>query len=201
MPVPYEQLNVRHNPFGELTEAERAELAVVDIDDACDFLRRPHSAVQCLGEKGFGKTTHLLAIRLRFKEAGYVHIPEGERAAVPDGSPILVDEAQRLTWRQRRRVFPESRPLVLGTHRDFESALRRAGRNVRTIQVHQSTTADRIYELLNRRIEHARRSSLPVPSIRPATVQQLQERFGSDVRAMLGWMYERFETLDHIQEI
>lgn len=201
MPVPYEQLNVRHNPFGELTEAERAELAVVDINDACDFLRRPYSAVQFVGEKGFGKTTHLLAIRLRFKEAGYVHIPEGERAAVPDGSPILVDEAQRLTWRQRKRLFPERRPLVLGTHRDFESALRRAGRNVRTIQVHRSTTAERIHELLNRRIEHARRSSLPVPSIRPATVKQLQERFGSDVRAMLGWMYERFEALDHVREI
>jgi hypothetical protein len=130
-----------------------------------------------------------------------VHIPEGERAAVPDGSPILVDEAQRLTWRQRRRLFPERRPLVLGTHRDFESALLRAGRNVRTIQVQKYTTAERICELLNRRIEHARRSSLPVPSIRPATVQQLQERFGSDVRAMLGWMYERFETLDHVREI
>ena len=97
--LPYVHLNLRRNPFGEFSEDERTALAVVNVDGICTRLDSPEYAVQFVGEKGYGKTTHLLAILARCSGAGYVHIPEGERAEVPDGCPILIDEAQRLTCR------------------------------------------------------------------------------------------------------
>lgn len=201
MPVPYESLNVRRNPFGEFSEAERTTLAVVEISSLCSFLQQPGTAVQFVGEKGFGKTTHLLAVRASFPDAAYVHIPEGERASVPAGNPVLVDEAQRLTWWQRRRLFPAQTPLVLGTHRDFTPALLRAGRKVRTIPVQQGTTVGRLHTLLNQRIEHVRRTGGPTPTVSMETTERLLRECGPNVRLILSRLYDCFENLQRIKPL
>ena len=115
MQLAFLHLNLKRNPFGEITEDERARLAVVDIDRILAALQNPHCAVQFLGEKGYGKTTHLIALRSRLSGAGYVHIPEGETRPLPEGNPIMIDEAQRLTWWQQKTLFRKKVPLVLGT--------------------------------------------------------------------------------------
>ncbi|MCP4511738.1 MAG: hypothetical protein GY826_35655, partial [Fuerstiella sp.] len=149
--LPYAHLNLRRNPFGEFSEDERTALALVDVDAIITRLDDPQYVVQFVGEKGYGKTTHLLAIRSRLRDAGYVHIPEGERAPIPSGCPILIDEAQRLTCWQQLQVFRSNIPLVLGTHRDFHRQLRLAGRVVETIDVQQGTDVERLHRLLNAR--------------------------------------------------
>jgi len=100
--LPFAHLNLRRNPFGEFSAEDWTRLADVDLEEFDGLLAEAGSVVQFVGEKGYGKTTHLLAIGARFPGSGYVHIPEGERAEVPGGNPLLIDEAQRLTWRQRR---------------------------------------------------------------------------------------------------
>lgn len=199
--LPYAHLNLRRNPFGDFSEADRAALAIVDIDDIVRRLSEPKFVVQFVGEKGYGKTTHLLAIRAQFPDAGYVHIQEGEKAALPTGSPILIDEAQRLTLLQRRRLFRQAVPLVLGTHFDFESDLRRAGRNVLTISVEQHTNVERLHQLLNARIEWVRRTSAPIPAVTQKTAATLLEEFGPNVRGILGRLYDSFENLQHVDDI
>ena len=60
---PYHRFQVHRNPFGELTRSERAALAVIDrLDDYHQHLHKPLAALQFVGECGFGKTTHLLAL-------------------------------------------------------------------------------------------------------------------------------------------
>ena len=81
--LPFSHLNLRRNPFGELTAAERTRLAIVEFDAALQHLKSPRSVVQVVGEKGYGKTTHLLALAAQFSEHAYVHIPEGQRATIP----------------------------------------------------------------------------------------------------------------------
>ena len=61
-PLPYACINLRRNPFGDLDLAERAELAIVDVASIIARLDNPRYAVQFVGDKGCGKTTHLLAI-------------------------------------------------------------------------------------------------------------------------------------------
>lgn len=193
--LPYRHLNLRHNPFGELTESERVDLAVVCVDDVVALLRNPKQVVQYVGEKGHGKTTHLLKIRDAFPDCGYVHIPEGERRSVPLGNPVLVDEAQRLTRWQRRRLFREDRALVLGTHQDFQPQLQKAGRQITTIAACGQTSLNRMRQIVIDRIEFARRDSGPVPTVPDETLKRLLQSEGGDIRTMLQILYDSLQTM------
>lgn len=198
----FSYLNLRRNPFGELTVAERTAGAIVDCDAALRHLALPRSVVQVIGEKGFGKTTHLLALAAHFVENAYVHIPEGQRAAIPEtGEPLLIDEAQRMTLLQRWRTFRSDRRLILGTHTDFESALRRAGRPILTIAANQFTDELRVHTLLNARVQAARRADGQIPAITISTASKLFAQFGSDIRSMEHAMYDTFQQLRNIQDV
>lgn len=193
--LPYAHLNLRRNPFGELTVDDWVTLADVEIEEAVATLSQSRTAIQYVGEKGHGKTTHLLAINSQFPNAGYLHIPDGKRRKIPAGSPILIDEAQRLAVWQRWWLFCSSIPLVLGTHRDFRTELVRAGRQVTTIEVAHQTDAVRLHRLLNARIAAVRRGPGRIPAISPDTTNELLKRFGPNVRAIVHALYSEFQTL------
>lgn len=112
MQSPYATYNLRRNPFGELTRDERAELAVVDgLDEWIQALNDERTAIQFVGDCGFGKTTHLLAIEKRLPEAAYIYYPEtGPRPPLPCQRPVLVDEADRMGWRQHMRLLRRGWP-------------------------------------------------------------------------------------------
>jgi hypothetical protein len=204
--LPFEHLNLRRNPFGEFSAEERTQLAIVDLTAALDHLQaavQKHPPVlQVIGEKGFGKTTHLLSIATHFPSASYIHIPEGESASIPiDGEPLLIDEAQRLTLWQRLKLFRSQRTLVLGTHRDFTQHLKRAGRSVLTLDASRHTSPERIERILNDRITSVRRSSGPIPKITTATANTLFGLYGSDLRSIQHHLYEVFQNLESVQEV
>lgn len=205
--LPFAHLNLRRNPFGELSAAERVELAVLDIEESVRHLKsgvhdRTRPALQMLGDQGFGKSTHLLALAARFPGSAYLYIAEGERARIPDhGEPLLIDEAQRLTLWQRIRLFRSGRTLVLGTHRDFSPQLQRAGRTVLTLTADRHTTAGRVAEILNARIQAARRGDGPVPSIRMETAERLFGNFGPDLRSIQHSLYEVFQKLGSVEDV
>jgi len=199
--LPYAGLNLRCNPFGELSVDDWTALAVVDVDSIVALLGNPEAAVQFVGEKGYGKTTHLLSLRGRLPNSGYVHIPEGQKAELPTGNPVMVDEAQRLTFWQRRRLFPSSVALVLGTHRDFHAELRRAGRYVKTIAVERGTTPERLRKLVDARIQWARRDDDDVPVVTEATITSLLHKYGPNIRGALHELYSLFQNLDGIRDV
>lgn len=201
MQLPYIHLNLTHNPFGELTESERVSLAIVCVDEVIALLKDPRQVVQYIGEKGHGKTTHLLKIREAFPCCGYVHIPEGERRPVPDGEPVLIDEAQRLTFWQRKSLFRDRRPLVLGTHRDFQAELQKAGRVVTTIAACGHTSLQRLRQIVNDRIEFARRGPGPIPSVSDHALKKLLQTREGDIRSMLQVLYDRFQTMETVSEL
>lgn len=199
--LPYAHLNLRRNPFGEFTESERIDVAVVEIQPIVDQLQAPEYAVQFLGEKGYGKTTHLLKLRSKFANAGYVHIPEGTRGQIPSGSPILIDEAQRLTFLQRWKLFRNNVPLILGTHKDFHFELRAAGRRVETIHVEDKTCVHRLHSLLNVRIESVRRESGDLPEVTVETCNTLLKKHGPNIRAILHELFELTQTMPSIKKL
>lgn len=199
--LPYAHLNLRQNPFGHVDLAERDELAVVDIGAVVERLASPRYAVQFVGDRGSGKTTHLLAVADRFPGAAYVHFAEGQRPPIPVGSPLLIDECQRVPRRDRREALRRGVPLVLATHRDFSRELRSAGYDVETVEVARWTTPERLCELLNRRIQRVRRGDGPVPSVSLGTAGQLLSRFGPNVRAIETHLYDVFHELDDIRDV
>ena len=199
--LPFAHLNLCRNPFGELSFADRAGLAVVEIDRFVRRVRQPGYAVQFLGDKGRGKTTHLLALRQHFPEAPYLHIGEGQRPRIPRGHPLMIDEIQRLPRWRRRWVFRRSVSLVIGTHEDVSAELLRAGFEVDSIEAGALLDAERLHEILNRRIRWARRAPGPVPRVTLNTAGALIERFGDDVRAIEWHLYEMFQGLEEIKNV
>ncbi len=196
--LPFAHLNLRRNPFGELEPEERAALAVVDVARFVRRLEQPGYAVQFMGEKGRGKTTHLLAILRHFPQAAYIHICEGQRPRIPHGQPLLIDEIQRLPRRRRRRVFRRPVSLAIGTHQDVSSELVRAGFEVNSVKPSEQLDSRRLHQILNRRIEWARRGPGPLPQVGLQTIQEMIDRFGDDLRAVELYLYDRFQNLPGI---
>jgi hypothetical protein len=205
MSLPYEHLNLRCNPFGEMDHQQRAGLAVVDIDETVARLNAGRFAVQLLGGRGRGKTTHLLAIRAHFAAARYMHIAEGQVIAslpeAPADEPIFLDELQRLAAPLRKKLFAGDNPLVLGTHRNFARALKRAGYQTQTVRPARLISPERIRNIFERRIEHARRRNGAVPRVKPDTIAELLRRYGSNIRKMEHEMYERFQELRRVGDV
>ena len=192
--LPFAHLNLRRNPFGELPPLERVRVAVVDIACWLPWLSGDRRALQWVGDCGRGKTTHLLALHARLPQAAYVYLPEeGGCPPIPAGRPLLIDEAQRLPWRTRSRVFNSGCPLVLGTHVDLSRPLRRHGYQVRTVQVAAGVDADRLATIINRRIDAARLAAGPVPQLSMGDAQRLLERWRDDIRGIEGFLYERMQ--------
>jgi hypothetical protein len=197
MSLPFAHLNLRYNPFGELPLDRRPGLAILDPSPLLARLEAPRATLQFLGEKGRGKTTHLLTLAA-LRPGPYVHLPEdGPLPDVPLGEPLLyLDESQRLGWRARRALFKGPSRLVLGTHEDHSRQLRRAEREVTTVHVADQLTPERLGEIVERRVEAARRGPGQVPRVPLAGLGALLARFGDDLRGIEHHLYERFQALE-----
>jgi hypothetical protein len=193
--LPWARWNLRRNPFGELTRDERADVAVVDVGAIARGVAGPHHAVQLIGGCGRGKTTRMLTLARQLAGASYVYLPEdGPCPAIAEGDPILIDEAQRLPRAAARLIFARGLPLVLATHRDLSRRLRRFGYAVSTERIGDGNTPELICELLNRRIEASRLGAGPVPLVSLTDARGLFRRFGSDIRGIEDYLYDRVQT-------
>ena len=195
--LPFARLNLIRNPFGELTPAERAEAAVIDFSRWRQLLQQSEPvAIQFVGECGRGKSTHLHALKHKLSESAYVYLPEdGPLPKIPIGSPLLIDEAQRLGWRRRREAFGRGVHLVLGTHVDLSKPLRRAGYDVQTYEVSQQVSAEHLQRIFQRRIELARLGEGKLPDVSAALIRTLMNRHQDCIRAMEADLYEHFNQM------
>ena len=209
MPIidsPYAYLGLWRNPFGELTAAERSELAVVDTEPLIAHLTNPRGVVQFVGDCGYGKTTHLLAIRRQLSAAPLVYFPPtGPRPPLPPDRPLLVDEAQRMGWRRRRALLASPGPLVIATHVDLSPSLRRAGFEVLSVDVAAPKEPVQLVDILNRRVLASRISAsrdaggvgaraAGVPSVDEPLAAWLIDQFESNLRRIESFLYEDLQA-------
>lgn len=191
---PFHRYNLFRNPFGELSRSERGELAVFDIAPWAQILSDARHVVQFIGECGRGKTSHLLAIQHAMPEFEYIYLPEdGARPKVPKYRPIIVDEAQRLSLRQLRRVLAESGPLVFGTHVDLSLQIQEAKLQACTLHVGDALQASRLMAILNSRMAASRLTDGPVPQISNAAAVRLIDNYGTDIRSIEKHLYDEFQ--------
>jgi hypothetical protein len=195
--------NLFRNPFGELTREERCDLAVVDLAPILNRIAAPHArpprprfrpytAYQLVGDVGRGKTTRMLAIARQFPSASYVYLPEDEPCpSIPCGTPLMIDEAQRLPRKVRRTIFGSGETLILATHRDLTGPLRRSGYEVTTERIGQELSAELLTEMLNRRINASRRDlRQPAPLLQVTEAEELIRRYGTNIRSIESYLYE-----------
>lgn len=194
--LPYAKLNLLRNPFGQLSRDDLVAAAVVDLDSWLEPLNNPRFALQLMGDCGRGKSTHLLSLLAHFLDGAYIYLPEnGPMPKIPRGRPLFIDEAQRLPWATRYFVFRRGVPLVLATHSDLTSPLRRAGYTVETATVSMKISLERLQQIFRRRIELARLGDGEIPHISVEEIKSLIRRFGDNIRAMEDDLYQRFHTM------
>lgn len=204
---PWTRLNLRWNPFGEPPVEAVGDLIVVpDETELLDWLRRRRAIIQFLGSGGRGKTARLRLIQCRFPAVPYVYLAEGEPPPTlprlvtpPEGGPaLLLDEAQRLPSRRRRRLFREASRtgsvLVLASHQDLDDELCAEDLISHTIIV-EGLDEERLMEIVNRRLEWARAGDGPLPMLSRRETRELVDRFGDDLRSLLDELYENYQDL------
>lgn len=194
----FSRLNLRFNPFGELSQEDRSKLADIDETWIQRVISEPGSTWQVIGPCGFGKSTHLLAFLEIVTDAAYVYLDETLTTSLPDpiATIMLIDEAQRLTKRQRKKLFASSATLVMATHEDLSNDLSRSKRKPITIDLTSGMDEERLRRILNNRIEFARRSKGPLPSINPEAATKLFARHGGNLRQIESTLYELFQQLN-----
>jgi hypothetical protein len=194
---PYHRWNLTRNPFGEWTRAERAELAVVEhLDVWIEMMNNPRVAIEFVGDCGFGKTTHLLALMKTIPNIQYVYYPPtGRRPALPRWRPLLIDEAQRMGYFRRREMLRGGGPIAIGSHISLSSNLRKSGFEVTTVNVELPMSPTQINCILNRRIQACRlNQDQPLPLVDEAQALQLSYRFGGNLRRIEDFLYEQFQA-------
>ena len=201
----YSRLGLRFNPFGELDRQQRIENALprCDLDSIRSYLQDnsclQQRAVQFMGPRGSGKSTHLLLLAARLPDFHYVHLPVDSKRDVPVCTNLMIDEVQRAGRRQQTLLFRNAQRVVLGTHRDFSNRLEESGFEVQTIALDEQPQIDWLVKTLNRKIELAQRpmaTKRAIPRIRHQTVVQLRQEFGSDIRGLEGRLYDVFQALN-----
>lgn len=202
--LPFQELNLRINPFGALTAEESAKLAVVNIDlnSYARRLNRPGFAIQFFGSSGRGKSTHISVIHAHFPDQPYTYIPDGEPVPkIPDTSVQFIDEMQRIPRSSRLTILKRQASFVIGSHRDHSREFKQAGLEYKVFRLH-GLTIDRLMIIVRQRIEWARRNPQPpIPYLTKEAAHNLITMYGDDLWAIENHLYEVFQELNQVGEV
>lgn len=183
--------NLRWNPFEELPLAER-HLVAVNIPS---LEPKKGQAILILGEKGRGKTTHLLTLHQQHLDAPYIHLPEfGKQPRIPKADLIFLDEAQRLPRLLRGQIWRRAKAWVIASHQDQQTELERAGFVVQVVYLHGLSLA-KLEQIVLNRLEWARRNSGELPQVPRQMLLELLEQHGDNLRSIEDTLYDYYQNL------
>lgn len=154
----YREVGLVRNPFSTQALAERHVFLDRGLSQPKPFTG---TMVQLVGDRGFGKSTHLH--HWRSGEPGPYHYiplePYRERWSTPPSAAtgiVYGDEVDRMPVALRRSWFralaKAQATVVVGTHDDLSKVARRAGLAVVTYAL-APLTLDELVELLSRRFQ------------------------------------------------
>jgi energy-coupling factor transporter ATP-binding protein EcfA2 len=187
----YATLNLLWNPFSEPNQEERAALAV----QMPNFLLEPKKAILFLGEKGRGKTTHLLALQQKNPNAPYIHLPEfGKHPSIPRARIIFLDEAQRLPRLTRQFIWQRAKTWVIASHENHTYELEQAGFSVQVVSL-TGLTLEKLEAIIKQRLEWARRSNGEIPRVSKEKLRQLLTEYGDNLRGIEGALYDEYQQM------
>lgn len=190
------------NPFRALSFDEWADVAVLHPQLAPLANHAAH--LQIIGRKGRGKTSALLALADLLTQSGksvcYERLPIGQMHFTSQFDAVdvfLLDEAQRLSFSERRRLFklPVNR-FVIGTHITYLPWFVLNGLPLKTIKLSQQSRHERVAHLtsmIEQRLTYFSASEASLPLSDDAYIWLIR-RFGDDYRAIEWFLYDVFQT-------
>lgn len=199
---PFHAIGLRANPFRALTDDEWASLARLPQTVARAF-DAGHEHLQLLAPLGHGKTSALLAFQARCRAAGtpaaYEYVPEGAgqfHNPLAGLKVFLLDEAQRLSRRERSRLLAAGRHtrLVLASHHDLTPHFARAGLPLCSLQL-LPLDLPAFEALIQQRLAFFGLPGGPRHHLAPAALQALHAACAGNLRLAEQWLYEVFQRL------
>jgi hypothetical protein len=195
---PFHAIGFKCNPFRALTDDEWPAVAVLPLALQA-ALSRGVANLQILGPLGHGKTTALLAVADRLRAAGnraaYEYLPDGQSRFITQAAGpgyFLLDEAQRLSGRERQRLVRlPGIHFVLGSHEDFSPLF--AARRLALTTIRIDNDEDHLAALLERRLAYFALDGVPAITFDASAVRFLHRMFGGNVRAAQHFLYEVFQ--------
>ncbi len=205
----HHRLGYRKNPFGALTQEEWTAVSFLP-DEAAAALEEGTAHVQLLGRDGCGKTSALLQMAARLEARGqavvYEYIPEGQ-SWFEEGNGrfdvFILDEAQRLNWRQRRRWLKLGRAhrLIFSSHVDLTPYFKRRGWPLYSFDVAAAVSPAAYAAWIERRLAYFALPQTPAAALAPDAIQFLYDTFGPNVREAEYFMYEVWQGLTEAENI
>jgi len=173
-------------------------------------IQAPFTHLQLLGPQGSGKSTCLRKLTHQFREEGlqvaYEYLPLGQREYRTNTAGLdifLLDEAQRLRRRERRRLLRDAGRLrlVLGSHADWERHFARWGMSIQTVTLGDSLTADTLHALLVQRLDYFALPGAERVMLAADAVPFLLDTFGGNLRKMEYFLYEAWQQQERVTTI
>lgn len=205
----HHRLGYRKNPFGALTAVEWTAVSFLP-DEVAAALADGRTHIQLLGRDGCGKSSLLLGMAERLRQNGqtvvYEYIPEGQNwfeQGSPDFDVFLLDEAQRLNWRQRRRWLKlgGKHRLIFSAHVDLQAHFQRRGWPLYVFDVATAVTPATYAAWMERRLTYFAIPQIPAATLSPDAVQFLYDTFGANIREAEYFMYEVWQGLAEVGEV
>lgn len=194
-------LGLRANPFGALTPEEWTAVAFLPVS-VPQILAHDFGHLQLLGPKGCGKTTTLYKLTEHFRQQGgrvvYEYLVEGQTCFETDLSRVdvfVLDEAQRLTWRQRRRWLQKATAVtfIFSSHKNLSTHFARRNLPLQTVQIGAVISLATYQAWLNKRLAYFALPNVPHLRMTDDAADYLWQRFGKDMREAEYFMYEVFQ--------
>ena len=92
--------------------------------------------------------------------------------------------------------FLRYRAVAMATQKDLAVWFRESGFETRTILMPDRVSLSRLIEMVQRRLEWARRGPGPVPSVERSTLKKLLDLHGPDLKAIQTDLYDRYQQLE-----
>lgn len=210
-PFSFRPLGYRRNPFGALTDSEWAAIAVVP-EVVATAVADDDVHVQLIGPAGSGKTTILRRLSRQLQQPDrhvvYEYLPDGQRHFLTPLQPLdvfLLDEAQRLSWWQRRRwlnwVQYGNRRTIFSSHQDLGAHFARRALPLVTFRVDRLVTAESVRVMLMRRLAHFALEESERITLSEDAVHFLYQTFGAELREMAYFLYEVWQQQTEVGEL
>lgn len=199
---PFVAIGYRRNPFGVLTDAEWAEVAVLPPAVRAAWDTGEH--VQLLGPMGCGKTTTLRALQQVAQLAGqqvvYEYLPIGQhrfRTRPFPTTTFCLDEGQRLWWGERWRLrrYGRTTRLLIGSHEDLRPWFVRDGQPIHSLQLTETITLAHWQSWLARRLAYFALPQRERPFLTDTGINWLYQQFGYNLREAEYLLYDVWQAL------
>jgi len=168
---------------------------------AVPLLLSPAGCWQIVGPMGSGKTSSLLGLQAHFAEKGwavaYEYLAEGQKSFTtqPAGLDLfLLDEAQRLRRRERRRLMQVVRDggfrLIISSHEDLTPLFVRWKLPLATVSLGAQLSPEHYQAVLAKRLKYFALPGMAQVTLGETAVHFLYNTFRENMREAEYFLYE-----------